>query len=237
MYIKTIPGRGMFVATNHTEFNAALNDLGGTKGVAYSPPWDMSTHTGRTYMSRAYDKVGRIFAGAQLDNKVGPSSALCSNHASSAPTPVQKACLYAIKDSKTAETFTSAVQAAVRHGALTRTAATILTDHPPGVAQYIPPGPRLAPRLALRLSPQVDQVDPQVNPQVVSMQVDSRVALQVDPQVVVMPMDVDLASPSPVDDAFAAVDSLEPRPLHIPPRTGGGNALVPPQRKKGKKKR
>jgi len=231
VYIKTIPGRRMFVAANHTEFNAALNDFGGTKGVAYSVPWDMSTHNGKSYMSRAYDAVGRIFAGAQLDNKVGTSSALCSSHASSEPTPIQKACLYAMKDSKTPDTFISAMHAAIKHGALTRTAATVFTDHPVIAARYIPAAPRLMQVAPLRVK--FEQVNPQVDPQVevVDMDMDTAVA---DGAAEAVDHEMDI---QPGGDALGTVDSLEPRQVHMAQRGGSGNALVPPQRKKGKKKR
>jgi len=179
-------------------------------------------------MAREFDKVGRIFADAQLSKRVGPSSSLCSAHASSAPTPIQKTCLYAVKNSTTPGEFTSAIRAAVKHSALTPVASTFFSPSLSGGVRYIPRAPEA---MFTRIVPtQVDspmdvQLDSPVDAQV-DVQVDAPDALSVEPVAMDLALD-DLGPPA----AVAGAD----RTVHIVPRNIGGNALVSPQRKRRNK--
>ena len=143
MYIKTLPRWRMFVASNHNEFNAAMNRVAGTKGVAYSQPWDMSTRSGRTYMSRAYDTVGRIYADTRLNSSVPIVGKLSDNVHGTTLAPMQKVALSAMRNSENACEFESAVHAAVKHGAINHAAAAIFS-RPAGVCAIRAPAAAVA---------------------------------------------------------------------------------------------
>jgi len=129
----------MYAARNHTDFNAALNRIAGTNRVAYSKAWDMSIPTGRAYMNRAYDQVGRIYANARLQSESLQNSKLCNGTGSRALTALQKVSLSAMHNSQTSGEFDAAVRTASKYGALNRMAATLFTR---------PAGPR-----AIRANP------------------------------------------------------------------------------------
>ena len=122
----------MFTARNHTEFNAAMNKAAGTNNVAYSPAWDMATTSGRDYMSRAYDTVGRIYAGVRLGGGAQTASKLCTAANGSHATPMQKVALSAMQNSRDIHAFDAAVRAAAKHGAI-NSAATAVFSMPSGV--------------------------------------------------------------------------------------------------------
>jgi len=127
----------MFVSRNHSEFNDALNKFAGTNGVGYAAPWDMSTHSGRQYLSTHHDVAGREFARAALDKGVLRGGSLVTEHVLTAPTPSQKAALFAMRDSTSATQFDAALRLAVRTGALSPVAMTIFAP-PHAIALQAP---------------------------------------------------------------------------------------------------
>jgi len=127
----------MFVSRNHGEFNDALNKFAGTNGVGYAAPWDMSTHSGRQYLSTHHDVAGREFARAALDQDVNRGGSLATEHVLAAPTPIQKAALFAMRDSTSATQFDAALRLAVRSGALAPVAMTVFAP-PHTIAMQAP---------------------------------------------------------------------------------------------------
>ena len=127
----------MFVSRNHSEFNDALNKFAGTNGVGYAAPWDMSTHSGRQYLSTHHDVAGREFARVALDKGVLRGGSLVTEHVLTAPTPSQKAALFAMRDSTSATQFDAALRLAVRTGALSPVAMTIFAP-PHAIALQAP---------------------------------------------------------------------------------------------------
>ena len=117
----------MFSARNHTEFNAALNALAGTREVAYSAPWDMATHSGRDHMTRAYDAVGRLYAGARLSGEKLAKNRLYDGPGGKLMTPHQQLSLSAMQHSTDVAGFNAAVRAAAKYGALNALATSIFS--------------------------------------------------------------------------------------------------------------
>jgi len=122
----------MFVARYHTDFNEALNKVADTAGIEYSKAWDMSTPTGRVFMTKNHTEVGRAFAAVALSGKVSATSRLSNPN----PSPIQKACLSAIIGSRNTAEYDSAMRAAVKHGALTNTASLVFSR--PNTEDYRP---------------------------------------------------------------------------------------------------
>ena len=113
----------MYVARSHADFNQSLNKVAGTNDVAYATPWPMSTRSGRAYMRDHYMQVGRLFATNALMGATHKST-LSSNAKFS---PMQKATLNALATSSTEQEYQASLLAAVKHGALTNTAARVLS--------------------------------------------------------------------------------------------------------------
>ena len=219
----------MFVASNHTEFNTALNRVAGTCGVAYSPAWDMSTRSGRTYMNRAYDTVGRVYADARLASGALPSSKLCDGVSASALKPMQKVALSAMRSSKNTREFDAAVRAAVKYGAI-NDAAAALFSRPTGVRAK-----RAAalPYANLYVRHGMGQGAPTFRNAVHRSMPTTTVALapaEVDPPALA-------TAPDAADTAALAPDAMDigdSRPVLLAERTGAGTANVAPRAKRRK---
>lgn len=139
-----MPVQRMFVARDHNEFNAAVNRMAGTTAVEYSPPWHMSTASGRQYMAQNYQDVGRKLACAALSSSSLAGSRMQSSHVSTDPSPQQKAALHALAQSKTEEQFQDALKLAVKNHALRNSVLTALRRPTAGGVTYIPYAPRYA---------------------------------------------------------------------------------------------
>lgn len=148
-----MPGMRMFAARNHTEFNNAMNMIASTGSVKYSEPWDMATTSGRQYMSRAFDKVGRIYAGARLKQSEPKASRLHDGTSGGHATPMQKATLSAMYNSTTTAEFNAAVRAAAKYGAI-NSAATSIFAQPVGVRSASTPALPVARQVSMDIQAQ-----------------------------------------------------------------------------------
>ena len=112
----------VYSATNERQFNEAFNDLLGTTGVVYSAPWPMTIRNGKEYMREYGMYVGQAYASQLLHGKVSSDSCLAPLEDEQHMTPKQRAYLSCMHSASDSRTYTAALHACSKVGAVPDTA-------------------------------------------------------------------------------------------------------------------
>lgn len=115
----------MLAATNHREFNNAMNRAAQTNNVAYSAPWELGVTTGKQYLENAYDSVGRRY-GEQLLHE--PTESALHDYRGGLSN-FQKALVQHLVATKNKQEFDEALYACTKNNVLSGGAAMLFAPH------------------------------------------------------------------------------------------------------------
>ena len=117
----------MLAATNHRDFNIAMNEAAGTQGVQFSQPWNLGVQNGTQFLNDSYDTVGKIYAQQLLHQ---PHESVLHDFRGEL-TDLQKALLQHMSSTTTMHDFDKALHACVRHNVMSSGASALFCKHMP----------------------------------------------------------------------------------------------------------